>query len=161
MTNKNNYLNNINDKLIDWLDDINKHELTSIVDLVEQTKKYLVAIEALPEDKVTQFINNLKYDLVQFFQQSKLEAQHSIYLGLLNEIFWSKLAEITDKTQVEWSELFDDFEHHGNYQQGDIIGFGVLECESCHQLMEYYYQGEVAACAHCQGKSFIRHSLKP
>lgn len=161
MTNKNNELNNIYQTLTRWLEDIKAHEITSMVDFVEQAKKYLTAAEALPEEKVGQFIDNLKYDLTEFYQQSKIEAQHSTYLGLLEENFWRELAKITDKSQVEWSELQGDFKHQGDYQQGDFIGFGVLVCKKCHQQMEYFHPSEVIACPNCSAIHFERYALSP
>jgi len=161
MTNKNTELDNIYKKFSQWIDDIKVHEITSMVDFIEQTKKYLIAAEALPEEKVGQFINNLKYDLAEFYQQSKTQAQHSIYLGLLEENFWSELAKITDKSQVEWFELQDDFNHHGDYQQGDFIGFGVLVCKMCQQQVEYFHPSEVMGCPNCQATHFERYALSP
>ncbi|PCI63543.1 MAG: hypothetical protein COB35_00390 [Gammaproteobacteria bacterium] len=161
MTNKNNNLDNVYEKLHHWLEEVKSHELSSLVDFIEQAKKYLIAAQALPEEKISQFINNLGYDLKEIIEQSKTEAQHSIYLGLLEETFWSELAKITDKSQVEWSELSDEIKHHGNYQQGDVIGFGVLVCQQCQQKVEYFHQSEVIACPNCQATQFIRQSLAP
>jgi zinc ribbon family protein len=161
MTNENNNLDAIYQKLSLWLDDIKNHEISSMVDFIEQAKKYLLAAEALPEEKVTQFVNNLAYDFAEFYQQSKTEAQHSIYLGLLAENFWSELAKITDKSQVEWIELMADFNHHGDYQQDDIVGFGILICKSCQEKIEYFHQSKVIACPNCQATHFFRQGLAP
>jgi len=161
MTNKNNNLDSIYKKLSLWLNDVKTHELTSFVGFVEQAKKYLMAAEALPEEQINQFVNNLSYDLKEFYQQSKNEAQHSIYLGLLEETFWQKLAKITDKSQVEWAEIPDEIKHHGDYKQNDIIGFGVLVCKKCGQKVEYFHQSSVIACPTCQGTDFVREDLTP
>jgi hypothetical protein len=161
MSNKNNKLDSLYKKLSLWLNEVKEHELTSVVEFIAQAKKYLVAAEALPEEKINQFINNLSYDLKEFYQQSKAEAQHSIYLGLLEETFWQELAKITDKSQVEWSEIPDELKHHGEYKQGDIIGFGVLVCKNCQQKVEYFHQSTVIACPNCQGTDFIREELEP
>jgi len=161
MTNKNNELDNIYQTLTRWLEDIKVHEITSMVDFIEQAKKYLTAAEALPEEKIGQFIDNLKYDFADFFQQSKTEAQHSIYLGLLEESFWSELSKITDKSQVEWSELQSDFNHQGDYKKGDFIGFGVLVCKKCGQQVEYFHPSKVTACPNCESTHFERYALSP
>jgi len=161
MTNKNNELDNIYQTLTRWLEDIKTHEITSMIDFIDHAKKYLTAAEALPEEKVGQFIDNLKYDLTEFYKQSKSQAQHSIYLGLLEENFWSELAKITDKSQVEWSELQDDFNNQGDYQQGDFIGFGVLVCKKCHQEIEYFHPSEVMGCPSCGSTHFERYALLP
>ncbi len=146
-------------QLTTWFNEVKEQQLTSLVEIIEQAKKYLSAAENLPEEKVKQFVDNLKYDLVQFYQQSKNEAQHSVYLGLLNETFWSELAKITDVTQVEWAELVEDFQHDGIYHVGDIIGFGVLVCQQCQYEIEYTHVSEVIPCPKCQHTTFTRHSL--
>ena len=161
MSNKNSNLDQIYKNLSLWLEDVKKHELTSLVSFVEQAKEYLLAAEALPEEKVSQFMSNLSYDVNEFYQQSKQEVQHSTYLGLLEETFWKDLAQITDKSQVEWSELPDEIKHHGNYKKGDIIGFGVLTCTKCQQKVEYFHQSVVIPCPNCQGTDFIRQNLTP
>ncbi|MBL4908740.1 MAG: zinc ribbon-containing protein [Alteromonadaceae bacterium] len=161
MTTKNNNVDSLYAKLSVWLNDVKTHELTSLIEFTEQAKKYLMAAEALPEEKINQFINNLSYDLKEFFQQSKNEAQHSIYLGLLEEQFWQELSKITDKSQVEWSEMLDEIKHHGDYSEGDIIGFGVLVCKHCQQQVEYFHQSTVIACPNCQKTEFFRQNLTP
>jgi len=159
MTQHKNDLTRIYQQLATWFQEVKSHELTSLVELVEQAKKYLTAAEDLPEEKIKQFVDNLKYDLIQFYQQSKQEAQHSIYLGLLNETLWSELAKITDTTQVEWAELEEDFKHDGIYKAGDMIGFGVLVCQHCQYEVEYTHLSEVIPCPKCQHTTFTRHSL--
>ncbi len=160
MTNKNNF-NDFYHRLATWLSDVKKHELTHVVELVEQAKVVLKAAESIPEEKVKQFVDNFKYDLHEFYQQNQEEAKHSIYLGLLNESFWALLVKITDKSQVEWAELCEDFEHKGDYQKGDAIGFGLLECKKCHKNLLISHLSTVHECLHCGHEHFIRHSLTP
>ena len=97
--------------LQEWLGDTSDNEVRSIVELIEQAKKILIAAEQIPEQQVKQFITNLKYDLSDFYQQYQADIKHSIYLDILNESIWENLAQITDKSQVEWSELMDDYQH--------------------------------------------------
>lgn len=149
------------DRLSQWLTDVKQHEVTQIVELVEHAKVIIKAAEALPEDKIKQFVENFKWDLHDFYQQSQEEIQHSLYLGLMNESFWAVMANITDKSQVEWAELCEDFDHSGDYQVGDAIGFGILECKKCHKRINISHLSEVAPCLHCGNHHFVRHSLTP
>jgi hypothetical protein len=144
-----------------WAEDINQHEITHMIEKVEQSKLYLQAAEQLPEDKVTQFIDNLRFDIKEFIEQNKAQAKHSLYLGLLNESFWKNMQAITDKSQVEWSELDDDFKHRGEYKSGDFIGFGFLECKHCHEKVTYSRASDVADCFSCGGTSFMRLPFSP
>ncbi|MBO9491609.1 zinc ribbon-containing protein [Endozoicomonas sp. G2_1] len=144
-----------------WLEDVNQHELVSLIELVEKTKQYLHAAEQIPEQQLQQFTDNLQHDLVDFYHQYQDQSRGSTYLGLLTENWWAQLALMTDKTQVEWAELLEDFEHRGEYREGDYIGFGELVCDSCHHSTHVYHYSQVIACPHCGGKHFIRKALKP
>jgi hypothetical protein len=148
-------------KMSQWIEDSKQHEITKIVELVETAKAYLSAAESLPELRVKQFFDNFQYDLNEFYQQYQTQMQHSVYLGLLNETFWAKLAQMTDQAQVEWTEIGDDFEHDGVYQTGDLIGFGKLECQQCGNTQLIFHPSEVADCQQCAGKAFVRRSLTP
>ena len=36
-------------------------------------------------------------------------------MRVIKESIWQQLADITDKTQLEWREVFQDLNHHGVY----------------------------------------------
>ena len=80
---------------------------------------------------------------------------------MLNETFWSNLAQLTDKSQVEWAGLVADFEHDGIYKAGDVIGFGELVCQQCDEKIHIMHVSEVGVCAKCGGDSFTRLPLDP
>ena len=161
MADKNNAIVGLYQNISTWIEETKEHEITDIVDVVEQTKAYLVAAESIPEEKVKQFIDSFIYDLNEFYQHNQAQAKSSLYLGLIKESFWQLLAGMTDKAQVEWSELNDDFDHDGIYQVGDHIGFGELECQRCHQRLSINHLSQVSECIECGGKHFIRHPLNP
>lgn len=144
---------------LSWIEDTKQHEITQIVDLVEQAKVWIKSAESIPEDKCVQFIDNLTLDLQEFYQQSQSEFKHSLYVTLVSETFWSNVALMTDQTQVEWAGLLDDFEHQGIYKVGDFIGFGEIECLSCHHIHSIYHLVEITPCIKCNGSTFTRKSL--
>lgn len=148
-------------KLQAWLEDTKGNEVRSIASLLEQAKVIVIAAEQIPEQKVKQFIANLTYDLSDFYQQYKADIKHSVYLDLLNESLWENLAQITDKSQVEWSELMDDFQHQDGYHVGDYVGFGQLQCQACQHCVTYSHANVVTDCIACGGKDFNRLSLTP
>ena len=148
-------------KLQTWLEETKESEVRSISELLEQAKIILIAAEQIPEQKVKQFIANLKYDLSDFYQQYQADIKHSTYLDVLNETLWSDLAQITDKSQVEWAELMDDFQHQDGYHVGDYVGFGQLQCQTCQHCVTYTHANVVTDCIACGGKDFRRLSLTP
>jgi len=156
-----NTLADFHQSLSQWLTDVKKHEVTQVVELIEHAKVLIKAIEDIPEEKVKQFIENFTFDLHEFYQQTQQEMKHSIYLGLMKESFWAVMSNITDKAQVEWAELSEDFQHNGEYHRNDIIGFGVLECQKCHKTQQINHCTLVGSCLHCGHEHFIRKSLTP
>ncbi|ASP46719.1 zinc ribbon-containing protein [Cognaticolwellia beringensis] len=148
-------------KLQTWLEDTKDNEVRSIAAFLEQAKAIVIAAEQIPEQKVKQFIANLKYDLSDFYQQYQADIKHSVYLDILNESLWENLAKITDKSQVEWSELMDDFQHKDGYHVGDYVGFGQLQCQTCLHCVTYSHANVVIDCINCGGKDFNRLSLTP
>ncbi|MGL1958009.1 MAG: zinc ribbon-containing protein [Colwellia sp.] len=158
---KDDYFVEVYQNLSAWLEEAKALQKPKINELLKQAKLYAKTIENMTEDKLKQFTDNLKYDLHDFYQQNQSQAQHSVYLGLLNETLWSNLAQLTDKSQVEWAELVDDFEHDGLYQCGDVIGFGELECRQCHETITIVHPSEVANCAKCGNDKFTRLPLQP
>lgn len=161
MTDKKEYLMEVYQKLNDWLDEMKEIQKPRVNELIKQAKLYAKAAEGMSEEKLNQFADNLKHDLYDFYQQNQAEIKHSTYLGLLNETLWRNLAQLTDKSQVEWAELVDDFEHDGIYKVGDIIGFGELVCEQCDEKLHIMHASEVSACIKCGGDSFTRLPLDP
>ncbi len=154
-------ISNFYQNITDWIKETKDHEITQMVDLVEQAKAYLIAAESIPQEKIKQFIDSFVYDLNEFYQHNQAQVQSSLYLALMNESLWQSLASMTDKSQVEWSELMDDFKHDGIYHVGDYIGFGELACQRCQHKVEINHLSQVTACIECGGEQFIRHALKP
>ena len=144
-----------------WLVDVNKHQLIQMIDFVENAKLICSAAEAIPEDKIKQFIGGFSYDLHAFYLRCQVQIQHSIYLGLINEYLWRISVNITDKSQVEWAELGQDFYHHGYYQQGDLIGFWLLLCKKCQNTQLISHLTTVDECVHCGHGHFFRQSFNP
>ncbi len=146
-------------QLLQWFNDVKSHELTHVIELVDEAKAWLKTAESIPEEKYQQFISNFKLDLIEFYQQSQADIQHSLYLDLLKDTFWAKLSSITDQTQIEWAELQEDFVHDGLYKAGDYVGFGEVKCLTCHHTQQVHHVTLLSSCIKCDGKTFKRQSL--
>lgn len=158
---KQSIIEDIYSRLSTWIEDVNTHEVTDMVELVEKAKSVANAVESIPEEKVKQFVSHFQAELIDFYHLNQVQADNSIYLGLMSESFWQVLAKITDKAQVEWAELLEDFEHQGDYKEGDIIGFGMLSCKKCQHRQEYSHLSEVMSCSQCQHTHFRRIGFAP
>lgn len=154
-------LEQIYEKLSEWLEDVKQHEVVNMVEVVEKAKAYLIAAERLPEEKVKQFIRNLVLDLKDAYEHTKGDAEHSAYLGVMNETWWQQMADITDKSQVEWAEVTDDLSHQGVYQVGDVVGFGILTCQGCGHEQTITHGIVVSKCTQCGHEAFSRKAFTP
>lgn len=102
---------------------------------------------------------------MQHFAESVQDAENEFqgspqYLAMQNTV-WHWLAEITDKSQLEWHELAGDFRHHGVYHSGELVGLGQLECNNCHYQLHYYHPDLLPTCPGCDGTKFARIPFRP
>lgn len=56
----------------------------------------------------------VKRDLEEFarsYEESHEDESDSVFMRVIKESLWQELADITDKTQLEWREVFQDLNH--------------------------------------------------
>lgn len=148
------------DKVYDWLQQAKKDEVAHIMNWVAKANEYIKAAEDISVNEYQLSVDDFKRDLFGFYSANKQAEPQSLYVKSLKEGMWQHLSHMTDQSQVEWSELVDDFEHDGVYKTGDAIGFGRLECQQCGQSVDILHASTVTSCITCSGNSFIRTPLK-
>jgi len=79
----------------------------------------------------------------------------------VEDTIWSWLVAITDKSQLEWLELQEDFKHQGKYHSGDIVGLGQFVCNECSQQVSIYHPQEIGKCIDCNGEGYTRAPFNP
>lgn len=140
----------------------NSLTVKSLFDSVTTSKDYLLLKEDsnLEElDLVEQFLNR---DIASFVkEQNDASLVNSPTFIAVENTFWHWLGEITDKSQVEWHELQQDFKHHGYYRSGEIVNQGTMVCTQCGHEMSIEFPSVVPDCTECEGKDFTRESLEP
>lgn len=161
MAEKNSKYEEFYQRASEWLDDVNNHEVKSMVKLIDTAKAYLSAAEDLTEEEVSMFLSGLKRDLNEFYLRYQGESKNSVWLASINDRFWHGLAQMTDKSQVEWTELTADFEHNGIYCRGDMVGFGIFRCNHCQHAVEVLHPSKLCECPKCSHHQFTRYSLAP
>lgn len=149
-----------------------KNALNHMIETLKSSKKtdsnsdssVLQAIEDIAKDEWALISTYLKSDLKAYAEEFKKSAQESSddpFYTLTRESIWEGLTEITDKTQIEWLEVFQDFDHKGVYEVDDVIGLGVLVCERCNHRRTYNHASVVEPCTECGNQTFTRVPLKP
>lgn len=149
--------------------------LTLIIDKIkagEKTPEILVHIARLrlgemhdlnAQERKT-VLRAIRRDLAEFARQvhAAPEAEtDSPFLLALKESLWAELADVTDKTQLGWLEMYQDIEHGGVYHSGDVVGLGELVCDRCQHKLVYFAPEVLPACPQCGGTAFHRRALQP
>ncbi|STV53368.1 Protein of uncharacterised function (DUF1451) [Klebsiella pneumoniae subsp. ozaenae] len=106
-----------------------------------QAREKIVRAGDLTQSEIESVIAAVKRDLEEFarsYEESHEDESDSVFMRVIKESLWQELADITDKTQLEWREVFQDLNHHGVYHSGEVVGLGNLVCEKCHYHLAVY-----------------------
>ena len=144
------------DDFSNWLKDIKDHE---VEDLINQFVEKQQALKTFSEEKLKAYSPYLKRDLKHLedeYKNSDDIAWQELKAGMLFE-----LAQLEDRTQLEWQALLKDFEHDGVYKAGEWIAMGQLVCKNCHHTTDVLYASEIKACSQCEHQEFSRKALSP
>lgn len=63
----------------------------------------------LTQSEIDNVIRAVRRDLEEFalsYEESQDELTDSVFMRVIKESLWQELADITDKTQLEWREVF-------------------------------------------------------
>ncbi|MCW8345369.1 zinc ribbon-containing protein [Vibrio sp. ZSDZ65] len=137
-----------------------KHSPEEVQHVLEKSGSVIEAANDMTKDEMALISAYIHSDLKEFADNYEESKSGPFYLMVANSI-WQGLLDITDKTKVEWLELFQDLEHQGVYSAGEMIGFGVLVCEECGHKAEYNHPTTISNCSKCGHKTFNRQPLKP
>ena len=131
--------------------------------LVEQARERVIKTGELTRTEVDELTRAVRRDLEEFamsYEESLKEESDSVFMRVIKESLWQELADITDKTQLEWREVFQDLNHHGVYHSGEVVGLGNLVCEKCHFHLPIYTPEVLTLCPKCGHDQFqSRHVL--
>lgn len=152
------------EELLDQVTETLKHSPDELKHWAETTAKYRQAASDMTKDEWALISAYLKRDLQEFgknVEESPKPFRDSPFYQVVAETIWEGLAEITDKTQIEWHEVMDDLHHQGVYQAGEIVGLGNLVCEKCghHELITHVKK--IEPCLKCGHTQFTRRPLSP
>ena len=148
-----------------WLSEFNhtlheaqQQQLNNMVDFVSELKAYVKAGKELSAYETQRFIETFKRQWHEYVETQDQQPDDDIP-SLWPEALWQELSNITDKSQLEWQELAQDFRHKGVYFQGEMVGMGRYRCEKCLTHIDYTHPAPLLACSHCGGVQFFREGL--
>lgn len=73
--------------------------------LVEQARERVIKTGELTRTEVDELTRAVRRDLEEFamsYEESLKEESDSVFMRVIKESLWQELADITDKTQLEW-----------------------------------------------------------
>ena len=132
--------------------------------LMEQARVKISQSGELTQREVESLTTAVRRDLEEFarsYEESQDELTDSVFMRVIKESLWQELADITDKTQLEWREVFQDLNHHGVYHSGEVVGLGNLVCEHCHYHLAVYTPDILPRCPKCGHDQFQRRPFEP
>ncbi|OAT34053.1 hypothetical protein M975_0589 [Buttiauxella brennerae ATCC 51605] len=135
-----------------------------IDELVASARKRMNETGELTRTEVDEVTRAVRRDLEEFarsYNESQGEFTDSVFMRVIKESLWQELADITDKTQLEWREVFQDLNHHGVYHSGEVVGLGNLVCENCHFHLAIYTPDVLPVCPKCGHNQFSRRPFEP
>lgn len=135
-----------------------------IDELVASARKRMTQAGELTRTEIEDTTRAVRRDLQEFarsYNESIEKENDSVFMRVIKESLWQELADITDKTQLEWREVFQDLNHHGVYNSGEVVGLGNLVCERCHYQQAIYTPEILQACPKCGHTLFQRQPFKP
>ncbi|EPF18432.1 Protein of uncharacterised function (DUF1451) [Cedecea davisae] len=135
-----------------------------IDELVASARKQMNDTGELTRTEIEEVTRAVRRDLEEFarsYGESHEEFTDSVFMRVIKESLWQELADITDKTQLEWREVFKDLSHHGVYHSGEVVGLGNLVCENCHHHIAIYTPEVLPVCPKCGHNQFHRRPFEP
>ena len=153
--------NNWLDWFRNWLKDTQENELKQLTEFFDRSGAWMTAAKDLSQEEWELFTNYVKRDLTTFYHNYQRDMESSTYVQGIKEGLWNELAEMTDRSQIEWQELMQDFKHNGNYKTGEWIGMGELVCQNCKHSMSITHTSRIPECPECGHTFFFREALAP
>ena len=128
--------------------------------MIAKVQAYLEAAGDLTQDELALIAEYVKRDLGNY-DESRAEVPESAFMLALKDTVWSWLADVTDRAQVEWSELADELEHKGVYRAGDWVGLGVLVCDHCEWRHTVLHPQPLGTCPECGANEHHKEAPSP
>jgi len=145
----------------DYSDD-NTMTVKKLFKIVTSSKEYLSLKDRAKENELALVEQFLKRDIAAYLQEKNdTDLSHSPTLITVENTLWHWLSGITDRSQIEWHEVIQDFKHQGHYKSGEIVGQGKMVCTHCGHEMRIEFPGVIPDCPQCDKGEFTREALAP
>ncbi|ABV38082.1 protein of unknown function DUF1451 [Shewanella sediminis HAW-EB3] len=145
----------------DYSDD-NTMTVKKLFNIVTSSKEYLSLKDRAKANELALVEQFLKRDIAAYLQEKNdTDLSHSPTMITVESTLWHWLSGITDRSQIEWHEVIQDFKHQGHYMSGEIVGQGIMVCTNCGHEMRIEFPGVIPDCPQCDKGEFTREALAP
>lgn len=145
----------------DYSDD-NTMTVKKLFNIVTSSKEYLSLKDRAKANELALVEQFLKRDIAAYLQEKNdTDLSHSPTMITVENTLWHWLSGITDRSQIEWHEVIQDFKHQGHYMSGEIVGQGTMICTNCGHEMRIEFPGVIPDCPQCDKGEFTREALAP
>ncbi|WP_440905724.1 zinc ribbon-containing protein [Catenovulum sp. SX2] len=148
-------------KFSTWLKDSAEQETRSIAEGVDFLENWLQTGLEVHQQEFYHSWQYFQRDLAYFFDGYQQEANESSFYLTVKDNLWGLLAEMTDRTQLEWREFSSDLDHQGIYKAGEEIAFGRLQCTECKDMLTINHAQKIHPCFECGNQHFTRLNAVP
>ncbi|MEJ4043130.1 zinc ribbon-containing protein [Erwinia sp. SLM-02] len=138
-----------------------ERDIDALVDSARQRMNNRGELTRSEIDDVTRAVRRDLEEFARSYAENEQELGDSVFMRVIRQSLWKELADITDKSQLEWREVFQDLNHHGVYQSGEVVGLGNLVCEKCHFTRAIYTPEVLTRCSSCGHDQFQRQPFEP
>ncbi|MPY22820.1 hypothetical protein FM037_06275 [Shewanella psychropiezotolerans] len=140
----------------------NSITIKELFHIVTNSKDFLSIKDRAKDNELALVEQFLKRDIANFLhEKNDLDLSHSPTMITVENTLWHWLSSITDRSQIEWHEVLQDFKHQGHYQSGEIVNQGNMVCTHCGHEMRIEFPGIIPDCPQCDKSDFIREALAP
>lgn len=154
------YYHELVSSLSKWL----RHEECDIDALVTQVREKIARVGNLTQSETELVIAIVRHDFEEFvrsYEESHEDESNSVFMRVIKGSLWQELADITNKTQLEWREAFQDLNHHDVYHSGGVVGLGSSVYEKRHYYLAVHTPDALPCCPKCGHNQFQRRSFGP
>ncbi|MCW1876745.1 zinc ribbon-containing protein [Erwinia sp. INIA-01] len=138
-----------------------ERDIDALVDSARQRMNNRGELTRSEIDDVTRAVRRDLEEFARSYAENEQELGDSVFMRVIRQSLWKELADISDKSQLEWREVFQDLNHHGVYQSGEVVGLGNLVCEKCQYTRAIYTPEVLTRCSECGHDQFQRQPFEP
>ncbi|QSX34607.1 zinc ribbon-containing protein [Shewanella avicenniae] len=150
------------DKVAEQYRDDSSLSINALYEAITHSREFLALKRKASEDELALVEGFLRRDIDSFIKQRmQTDLSYSPSVIGFEQSLWHWLGEISDRSQVEWHELAQQFKQAGVYHTGDVVSQGRLSCTQCGQGMSIEFTNVVPECPNCDNREFTREALMP